>query len=179
MRTTLLKIYDKLSQCFFSFDYNGCVFPFKIISLILSVLFIAIIVFLLIQIRKDIEKFLNQVVESIAAPAIKLSKSEMDKKWQTVLDKLESAEKDSYKMAIIEADKIFDDIIKRIGYKGDDMGERLKQINSAQIANIDEIWQAHKLRNQLVHEPGFQINQSQAKRSIEIYQRAIKDLGAL
>lgn len=176
MRTAFFKIYDNLSQYFFSFDYRGSVFPFKIISLIISALFISIIFFLLIKIRKDIEKFLGQAIESVAAPG--LPKSEMNKKWQTVLDKLESMEKDSYKMAVIEADKIFDDIIKRIGYQGDDMGERLKQINSAQIANIDEIWQAHKLRNQLVHEPDFQINQSQAKRSVEIYQKAMKDLGA-
>lgn len=179
MRTAFFKIYDNLSQYSFNFDYGESIFPLKIISLIISALFIGIIIFLLVKIRKDIENFLGQAVESIVAPAIKLSKKEIDKNWQAVLDKLESPEKDSYKMAIIEADKIFDDIIKRIGYQGDDMGERLKQINSAQIANIDEIWQAHKLRNRLVHEPGFQINQSQAKRSIEIYQRAMEDLGAL
>ncbi|MBU1255438.1 hypothetical protein KKE74_01480 [Patescibacteria group bacterium] len=176
MRTAFFKIYDNLSQYSFNFNYGESIFPFKVISLIISALFIAIIIFLLIKIRKDIEKFLGQAVESIAAPG--LPKREMNKSWQIVLDKLESVEKDSYKMAVIEADKIFDDIIKRIGYKGDDMGERLKQINPAQIANIDEIWQAHKLRNRLVHEPGFQINQFQAKRSIEIYQRAMEDLGA-
>jgi len=177
MRTAFFKIYDNLSQYSFNFNYGESVFPFKIISLIISALFIGIIIFLLIKIKKDIEKFLGQAIESVVAPG--LPKSEMDKRWQTVLDKLESTEKDSYKMAIIEADKIFDDLIKRIGYKGDDMGERLKQINPAQIANIDEIWQVHKLRNQLVHEPSFQINQSQARRSIEIYQKAMEDLGAL
>jgi len=177
MRTAFFKIYDNLSQYSFNFNYGDSIFPLKIVSLIISALFIGIIIFLLIKIRKDIENFLGQAVESIVAPG--LHKKEMDKNWQTVLDKLESPEKDSYKMAIIEADKIFDDIIKRTGYQGDDMGERLKQINSAQIANIDEIWQAHKLRNRLVHEPGFQINQSQAKRSIEIYQKAMEDLGAL
>jgi len=131
MRTAFFKIYDNLSQYSFNFNYGESIFPFKVISLIISALFIAIIIFLLIKIRKDIEKFLGQAVESIAAPG--LPKREMNKSWQIVLDKLESVEKDSYKMAVIEADKIFDDIIKRIGYKGDDMGERLKQINPAQI----------------------------------------------
>jgi len=59
------------------------------------------------------------------------------------------------------------------------MGGRLKQIDSEQLANIDEVWQAHKLRNRLVHETDFKLKEHEAKRVIEIYEKALQDLEAL
>ena len=99
--------------------------------------------------------------------------------WQLVIDKLNSNNEDSYKQAVIEADKIFDDLLKRNNYRGNDMGDRLKQITSDKLSNINEIWQAHKLRNQLVHEPDFQLKEHEARRMIEIYQKAFQDLEAM
>ena len=59
------------------------------------------------------------------------------------------------------------------------MGERLKQITSAQIANIDAIWQAHKIRNNIVHDPDFRLTRQDAENAVKIYQRALEDLMAL
>ncbi len=177
MRTALFEIYDKLSQNFSSIDWQQSFFPWKVASVIISLFFIGAIVFLLIRIRKDILKSLETIAESAVGPdsAQKVS----IEGWQSVLDKLENGNEANYKLAVIEADKIFDDILKRIGYQGGDMGERLKQITTAQIANIDEVWQAHKMRNRLVHEPDFQLREHEARRIIEIYQRALNDLEAV
>jgi cytochrome bd-type quinol oxidase subunit 1 len=177
MRTAFYRIYDSLSEYLSSTDWAGSFFSLKVISLIISVILLIIIIFLIFQIRKDIKKFLVTLAESIAV-------SDSPEKvsiegWQSVLDKLESGDEANYKLAVIEADKIFDDLLKRIGYQGKDMGERLKQIAPAQLANIDEVWQAHKLRNRVVHEPDFQLKQYEARRAIEIYQKALEDLEAL
>ncbi len=177
MRTALFEIYDKLSQNFSSIDWQQSLFPWKVASLIISLFFIGAIVFLLIRIRKDILKFLEAIAESAVAPDSP-QKISLEG-WQSVLGKLESGDEANYKLAVIEADKIFDDILKRIGCQGEDMGERLKQIDLNQLANIDEVWQAHKMRNRLVHEPDFQLREHEARRIIEIYQRAFNDLEAL
>ena len=177
MQTALLQIYDFLLVYFDSVDWRLMILMLKIISSIISILLLLAVVFLIIQLRKNIKKSLEMAAASVLAP--ELPKKTMAKNWQSVLEKLESKDESNYKMAVIEADKIFDDILKRIGYQGEDMAERLKQITSAQLANIDEIWQVHKLRNRLVHELGFRIKHSQAKQAVEIYQRALEDLEAV
>jgi len=95
------------------------------------------------------------------------------------MDKLEKNNESDYKLALIEADNIFDNLLKKIGYQGEDMGERLKQITEAQLANIDDLWQAHKVRNRIAHESDFKLTYSQTKRAIEIFQRAARDLETL
>jgi len=47
------------------------------------------------------------------------------------------------------------------------------------LSDKEAVWQAHKLRNHLAHEVGFEITPSHAREAIAAYQRALKDLGAL
>jgi len=172
-KENLLKIYNN----FLAIDWQGIIVPLKIISVILSVFFIFFIIIILFKIRKNIKKNLLTIVKSITAPDS--FKKELDKKWESVMNKLEKNNESDYKLALIEADNIFDDLLKKSGYQGEDMGERLKQITKAQLANIDDLWQAHKVRNRIAHEPGFKLTHAQAKRAIEIYQRAAEDLEVL
>jgi len=172
-KDNLLKIYNN----FLAIDWQGIIVSLKIISVILSVFFIFFIIILLFKIRKNIKKALLAIAKSVTAPD--LPKKELDKKWSSVMNKLEKNNESDYKLALIEADNIFDDLLRKIGYQGEDMGERLKQITEAQLANIDELWQAHKVRNRIAHEPGFKLTYSQAKRAIEIYQQAMEDLEVL
>ncbi|OGM91421.1 hypothetical protein A2999_02995 [Candidatus Wolfebacteria bacterium RIFCSPLOWO2_01_FULL_38_11] len=59
------------------------------------------------------------------------------------------------------------------------MAERLKKINFKQLSNIEEIWQAHKIRNRIVHEPDFHIARGEAWMIIEMYKKAFKELGLI
>jgi len=177
MRTFLLNLSDYISNYLNLLEWQQTVFTLKIISLIISSLLFMAAVILIVRLRANIKKSLEMVAGSTEGPA--LPKKEINKKWEAVLEKLESDDESNFKLAVIEADKIFDDILKRIGYQGEDMGDRLKQLTSAQLTNLDEIWQAHKVRNQIVHQLDFHLTHSQAKRAIEIYQRALEDLEAI
>jgi len=177
MEENLLKIYNNFLDYYLLIDWQKIIFPLKIISVIFSIFLLFFIFFILFKIRKNIKKGLLAITESITDSD--LPKKELDKKWNSVMDKLEKNNESDYKLALIEADNIFNDLLKQIGYQGEDMGERLKQITEAQLANIDELWQAHKTRNRIAHEPGFKLTYSQAKRAIEIYQRATQDLESL
>jgi len=160
-----------------SADWSGIFLSIKIISAFLSLGFIVIIIYLIFLIRDDIEKFLATLISKTDLP--KGPQKISLEGWQSVLDKMTSGDEANLKLAIIEADKLFDSLLKKSGYQGEDMGERLKQITSDKLVNIDEVWQAHKMRNRLVHEPDFQLREHEAKRIIEIYQKAFQDLEAL
>ena len=82
------------------------------------------------------------------------------------------------KIAVIEADKLLDGVLKSMFMPGETLGERLK-VAAYKYPNIRQVWPAHRLRNQLVHDNAFQITMRQAKSAIHDYEHALKTLNVL
>lgn len=82
------------------------------------------------------------------------------------------------KLAVIESDRLLDGVLKSMFIPGDTLGERLKAAQYS-YPNIKNVWPAHKLRNQLVHDATFEITASQAKRAIADFKSALHVLKAL
>lgn len=82
------------------------------------------------------------------------------------------------KLSVIEADKLLDSVLRDMHFPGETMGERLKMA-AYRYRSISDVWPAHKLRNQLVHDSTFELSIGQAKRAIKDFERALKVLGAL
>ncbi len=99
-------------------------------------------------------------------------------KWLEIERELKRDDQRSCQFAVIEADKLLDNALKEKGIKGDTMGERLK---TAQATWTDRngVWNAHKLRNQIVHESNIQTNYDLARRALAGFKRALKDVGAI
>lgn len=71
------------------------------------------------------------------------------------------------KDALIESDKLLDFFLKNKRFKGDTLGERLKSAKSFfSKEDYNDLWQAHKLRNQLVHEVDHAGSISQTKKHL-------------
>lgn len=85
----------------------------------------------------------------------------------------------TYNLSIVEADKLLDKAMHEMGISGNTMGERLKKCGKEKFTKLDSVWRAHKLRNQIAHEPRFSVEYVQAKRALAIYRQALKDLGAI
>lgn len=79
---------------------------------------------------------------------------------------------------IIEADKLLDKAMIEMGVPGKTMGDRLKR-RGDKFSNLNGVWRAHKLRNAIAHEAGFEVGYKQALNALEIYKQALKDLGAI
>ena len=62
------------------------------------------------------------------------------------------------KIAIIEADKLVDNILKKGGIKGSTLGERLRNTEKLVPREVySNMWEAHKVRNMIVHDDDFDI----------------------
>ena len=84
----------------------------------------------------------------------------------------------SHNMAVVEADKLLDRAMMEMGVPGRTMGDRLKKVGP-HFSQLNSVWYAHKLRNRIAHEHGFQMDYNQAKRALATYKKALKDLGAI
>ncbi|MEK7473959.1 MAG: hypothetical protein AAB668_04565 [Patescibacteria group bacterium] len=82
------------------------------------------------------------------------------------------------KLAVIEADKLVDGVMKSMLIPGETMGERLKAAQYS-YPDIRKVWLAHKLRNQLVHDSTFEITHGQAKRALKDFHAALRTLRIL
>jgi hypothetical protein len=85
-----------------------------------------------------------------------------------------------FAQGVVAADKLLDHVLKQKGYQGETMGERLKSAQDDMSAAVyHNAWQAHKLRNHLVHEVGSQVMSFQVKEAIQQYEAALRELGVL
>jgi len=78
---------------------------------------------------------------------------------------------------ILEADKLLDFTLKKLGFTGT-LGEKLKRSGKV-FSDLDGVWQAHRLRNQIAHELDFSPSAAQISRALGQFQRALYDLKAL
>jgi hypothetical protein len=88
------------------------------------------------------------------------------------------ASKNTWPLAIINADKLLDDALKRTHYKGKTMGERLVAAQR-DLSDNDSVWYAHKLRNKIVHEEYGDLKKRDVQKVLMGFRQALRDLGAL
>ncbi|MCL5093768.1 MAG: hypothetical protein M1355_01410 [Patescibacteria group bacterium] len=116
------------------------------------------------------------------APQTKLNKKIVQNKWLDIEEYLKSGGNDNLRLAVLEADKLFDFCLKAITGKNNiSMAERLK-ITQKKFPNwqvYQEVWEAHKLRNRLVHELEGMTFETEAKKAIEKFKKGLIALNML
>jgi hypothetical protein len=106
-----------------------------------------------------------------------VDKELVQQRWTTIMQMSETGGP-GLKNSVIEADKLLDHVLKQRGYAGATMADRLRRAEK-RFTKINNVWSAHKLRNSLAHEVGFDLVPSQVKSALHDYERGLKDLGAL
>ena len=99
-------------------------------------------------------------------------------KWLAVEQSLKKGETSSYHLAVLNGDKLVDQALKDSGFRGQTMGERLK-VAKDKLVHRNDVWEAHKLRNKIAHEPDVSVSYDQARRALAGFKHALKDLGAI
>lgn len=106
----------------------------------------------------------------------RLNQQYYQKKWLEILARVKTY--DGMILAVIDADKLLDEALRKRNYKGKTMGERLVAAQR-ELSDNDAIWYAHKLRNRLVHESNVRLRKNEAKNALAGIRQGLKDLGAL
>ena len=149
-----------------------------LLKLVMAGLTLIIVVFLVIVTTK-----LNRLTASkpdlakIIAPPSSAT-SGVNARWEEVLKHITSTREAEWKFAVIEADKVVDDILKN-SYPGETMGERLLNITKGQLETLDGLWEAHKIRNRLVHDTNYFLRYAEAKKAVLLFERTLRELQAI
>lgn len=149
----------------------------KSVATIISMLALAIAVYSFIRIR-ELSKAESEKLG--LALSWESERSQKNIRWERVEQYMTSLNPSDWKIAILEADNILDEITERMGFKGTTLGERMKNISASDFPYLEETWSAHKLRNSLAHKgTNLELSRSEAEQAINIYHRVFKELGYL
>jgi hypothetical protein len=150
---------------------------FKDVMIFISIIFGILFVILIFKLRSLIKSRVEEIETELKSPAEAVTT--YDIRWDEIKKHVQSFNEAEWKMAVIEGDKFTDDALKAGGYAGESMGERLMLIEPGQLLSLQNLWDAHKLRNLLVHDANYQLDHRQAVMAIEAFEQALRELGAL
>lgn len=101
----------------------------------------------------------------------------IEAKWQEIEELMRLGRPSNFARAVLEADKLLDHVLKGLRAPGLTMGDRLKASRKRfSSEGLDAAWQAHKVRNEIVHNAEFELMDYSAKAAIENYKKAIGEL---
>ena len=103
-------------------------------------------------------------------------KSRILEKWEEILRLSESQNPSDWRLSIIEADIILNELLDKLQLSGDTMGEKLKTVEKSDFTTIESAWEAHKARNTIAHEgSNVLLNQRETARIISLYGAVFKE----
>lgn len=108
----------------------------------------------------------------------RLDKEKYQSDWLKIENKFTKDNQDSYQWVVLNADKLVGRALEELGVAGSTMGERMKNYKN-RFSNLNGLWQAHKLRNQIAHEVEVELTFEQTRSALSNFKQALKDLGAI
>jgi hypothetical protein len=88
------------------------------------------------------------------------------------------AKKETWALAVINADKLLDTALKQKRIKGKSMGERMVSAQRT-FTNNDSVWYAHNLAKKLLADSHATLRQAECKKSLVGIRQALRDLEVL
>ena len=155
-------------------EFAGVLLWIKIIFMVFSVLLLIIAVWLLLSTTWLRHRHTEALTEFINYKSFDAKK--MSKEWQRIKKRLASNKETEHKLAVIEADSLLGEALRRKGYEGEGMADRLKKVDAKILPNIEQVWDAHKIRNNIVHNPDYNLSSEDAERAITVLEEAFESL---
>lgn len=155
---------------------------------ILCLFFISIIAYCsvrMLEIRKKEHEHLHHEIAEYARKQAQIQEKikegegiSRNPRWRQVLDYTFSPNEGDWKLAIIEADSMLDDLLDQLGFKGATMGEKLKSADPEKFDSLAIAWEVHTIRNSIAHEgTTFDVSQHEAKRVTALYEGIFRKYG--
>jgi len=101
-----------------------------------------------------------------------------NERWQEVLSYSASDDEELWRLAVIEADVMLDDMLDAAGYPQEKLGAKLRNVERSDFRTIDQAWEAHKLRNAIAHEGSrYNLTKREVQQAMEQYRQVFNEFG--
>jgi hypothetical protein len=150
------------------------------VSIPISIFFLIAIVMTVESIKRvralEDERYNQPEKKSEAVPSVSKQDEEQARRWRKVVEHSNSTNPNDWKQAIIEADIMLDQLLTKLGYRGDSVGDKLKRTTKGDFKSQQAAWDAHLVRNRIAHDGSdFDLNEIEAKRVIGLYRQVFEE----
>lgn len=102
-----------------------------------------------------------------------------NERWEDISAHFASQNQNDWRVAIINADIMLDELVTGLGYAGAGLGEKLKSINQNDFPTLQSAWEAHKIRNIIAHEPNYNLTERQKELVRKQYENVFRNAGLI
>ena len=146
-----------------------------VIVSILNIVLLAAMVFII----KRYNNLRHVVAQEEVASSMISPEQDLQGDWRDIQALMASDNPSDWNMAILRADAELDDLLRRLGYEGETIADRIKIVDPTKLKSLDRVWSAHRLRNTIAHDPLQQYTREMLTYAMQSYEIAFKELGAL
>lgn len=158
-------VYDTLFQEWSSF---------VVFSMLFTLGFSAVIIYCAVrmfQIRQGERRKFAAMQQTVTAHDVPKSLL----RWEHIKEEASSESEKSWRLAILEADIMLNELLDSLGYKGETMADKMRSADKAEFRTLDLAWEAHRYRNRIAHEAGIILNARDVRRVINDYEKIFRE----
>ena len=137
---------------------------FKIIFIVISVIFLAFIIYFSLRTTYLRLLFIEDMENSLSWKDY--GQSKVLKKWKKIKKRLKKNNHLEHKLALIEAAKLLEDILKKMGKNEISLADKLREL------------EIHNIYKEIAEDPDYKLTKTEAEEVIEILEKSLKELKA-
>ncbi|MBI2644068.1 MAG: hypothetical protein HYW95_01005 [Candidatus Wildermuthbacteria bacterium] len=157
-----------------NFWFRTLIFVGQILLGAFGIFFFVFIVYALLHTSWLREKMLEDITEFTRYKAYGLHRRE--RQWQRIMRRLEMANEGEWKLSILEADQMLDEVLQRLQVRGASPDERLVNATEPLVPDLASLKEAHTVRNNIVHDPDYRLRKDEAMRVLRLYEEVLTGL---
>lgn len=159
-------VYDNLFHVWSTFVALSILFSLGMSAI---VVYCSVRMFQVRQIERRRFAALQQTVVAKDVPKTQL-------RWNRILEEGTSDNERQWRLSVLEADIMLNELLDVLGYKGETMADKMRSVDRSVFNTIDLAWEAHKFRNKVAHEASSHLlNAREVRRILGLYERVFKE----
>jgi len=137
---------------------------FKIIFIVVSIIFIIFIIYFSLRTTYLRLLFIEDMENSLSWKDY--GQSKVLKKWKKIKKRLKKDSHLEHKLAVVEAAKLLEDILKKMGKNEISLADKLREL------------EIHNIYKEIAEDPDYKLTKTEAEEVIEILEKSLKELKA-
>ena len=165
---------EQIMRYIMSPELQELLFPIKVIFIIFFWLLLSLICYFLIKTSYLKARYTEDSMNFWKYKD--LSRKKITKQWVKITKRIDNSDEAGWKLSIIEADNLLDSTLQRIGCVGANREERIGGITSSLIPDMTALKEVHEIRNAIINDPDYQLEQRAAEQALKVYADIFKHL---
>ena len=141
---------------------------------LLALVIITIYIYSLIRWKEVVAEYFEKYKKSHNPPV--MNTLVKNSKWATIEKYIESNDEAQWRLAILEADIMLDNLLKTLPIPGTDVGEKLTNADRKNFQTLEDAWEAHKVRNRIAHDgTSYFVTEHLARKTIQQFKNVFTE----